>query len=504
MKTQILTLDAHDDHISARDKISWTQAGRILLVWPERGQVLNRYLDLVLLLRHTSGLGAQLALVTTDNQVRHHARQLNVPVFNNLAKAQRSKWRTGRRQQDHIFTNPKTIDRPTPDFEKLYADTHPQAPKWMQHLLFRNIVFTLGVFALLALALILLPEARITIHPRSQIQEIELTVNASPDIKSVNITGDLPVQKRTVTVEGRAVLPVSGSTRVPQNYATGNILLTNLTDLNVAISESMIVRTTDADPVRFMITRAGEVAAGVGVTATFPIQAILPGSAGNIAADKLAVIEGPPGLSLAAINNLPTSGGSDITVPAPSATDQDKLYEILKKTLFDSAEEQLLAQSSVGDLVVTDGMELTQVIERTYDPPGLQPAEDISLLLRLEYQAPVIASQDIQDLAASVLDANIVANYVPVDNKIEITHLSSPRISQGNSFTWDLKAGRSLEAQISEPHLINLVIGSPHHSALDRLAASLPIDDEPKISISPGWWPRLPYLPFRIQVSSVD
>ena len=35
MKEQILHLDAHDDFISARDKMGWAQTGRVLLVWPD-------------------------------------------------------------------------------------------------------------------------------------------------------------------------------------------------------------------------------------------------------------------------------------------------------------------------------------------------------------------------------------------------------------------------------------------------------------------------------------
>jgi hypothetical protein len=70
MKTQVLQLDPHDDIISTRDKLGWKQTGRILLVWPRKGHVLTRRLDLVLLARHTASLGAQLALITRDPQVR--------------------------------------------------------------------------------------------------------------------------------------------------------------------------------------------------------------------------------------------------------------------------------------------------------------------------------------------------------------------------------------------------------------------------------------------------
>jgi hypothetical protein len=92
MKTQILHLEPHDDSVSAREKMSWTQAERILLVWPSRGRLLNRRLDLVLLERQSKKMGAQLAFVTRDPDVRFHARQLSIPVYRTPTKAKKATW----------------------------------------------------------------------------------------------------------------------------------------------------------------------------------------------------------------------------------------------------------------------------------------------------------------------------------------------------------------------------------------------------------------------------
>ena len=93
MKTQILQLEAHDDALSARDKLAWGQTGRIVLVWPARGRVLTRRLDLLLLLRQSQSMGIQLALVVSDPDVRYHARQLGISTFNNLRQAQKARWK---------------------------------------------------------------------------------------------------------------------------------------------------------------------------------------------------------------------------------------------------------------------------------------------------------------------------------------------------------------------------------------------------------------------------
>ena len=46
MKTAIVQLDAFDNVISIREKISWSKTQRILLVWPNKGKIkldLNGY-----------------------------------------------------------------------------------------------------------------------------------------------------------------------------------------------------------------------------------------------------------------------------------------------------------------------------------------------------------------------------------------------------------------------------------------------------------------------------
>ena len=73
MKTQIIQLEAHDDIVSTRDKMGWSQTSRIVLVWPNKGKILDRRLDLVLLQRHSMLLGAQLALVTQEEEILFHA-----------------------------------------------------------------------------------------------------------------------------------------------------------------------------------------------------------------------------------------------------------------------------------------------------------------------------------------------------------------------------------------------------------------------------------------------
>src|SRR5918996_3484586 len=99
MKTQIITLESHDDLISVRDRMSWAKTPRILLVWPKYEKVTLRQVDLKVLQRHALSLGAQLGLVTRTRHVRQEAEALKIPVFESTGQAQRVAWPKPRRRR---------------------------------------------------------------------------------------------------------------------------------------------------------------------------------------------------------------------------------------------------------------------------------------------------------------------------------------------------------------------------------------------------------------------
>jgi hypothetical protein len=92
MKTQIITLESHDDLISVRDRMSWAKSPRILLVWPKFERVTLRPVDLRVLQSHALTLGAELGLVTRIPNVKRNAQGFHIPVFATAAEAQRAAW----------------------------------------------------------------------------------------------------------------------------------------------------------------------------------------------------------------------------------------------------------------------------------------------------------------------------------------------------------------------------------------------------------------------------
>src|SRR5512133_3751040 len=176
MKTYIVQLEPHDDAISARDKISWSKARRVLLIWPRRGKILSRRVDLLLLQRHSQQLGAQIAIVTRSSDVKAHAENLGIAVFDSAVKAQASSWHRARKRKSPgletaadgraAWAERLAAVRPVGSRAQLREQRdvlHARQPEnhWL-----RLSAFGIGVLAFLILALCFVPGARVELKPK--------------------------------------------------------------------------------------------------------------------------------------------------------------------------------------------------------------------------------------------------------------------------------------------------------------------------------------------------
>lgn len=96
MKTSFVQIETSDNLVSIQDKMRWVRANRVLLMLPERDFHFD-LLELRLVKRYASELGAQVALLTYDENLRMIALEVGIPVFKNLRSAQTSSWTIRRR-----------------------------------------------------------------------------------------------------------------------------------------------------------------------------------------------------------------------------------------------------------------------------------------------------------------------------------------------------------------------------------------------------------------------
>lgn len=496
MKTQIIQLEAYDDPVSVRDKMGWGHTSRILLVWPAQGHPLSRRLDLVLLQRHSLTLGAQLGLVTQDGQIRANALELSIPVFTSLREAQTGRWRVGRRRRPRLWRK-----GPRPDLRSL-RPSHTPSP--LDKPVLRSSLFALSLLAVLALSAALLPGASIELQIPVSTQQITIPVIANPQARTVNLAGEVPAHWDSVIVEGREKLPTSGTAQVPEKPATGKVTFTNLTENPVSIPVGTLVSTLDEPVIRFETTQEGRVPGGVGRSVSIAVQAVAPGKESNLSARKLQAIQGPLGLQLSATNPSPTSGGTSLAAAGPSQQDKEKIHESLVESLKQTAIAELLSGWQAAPLSasfpITGTLTLTDTLEMAFTPEDNQPARELELTLRLEFEILVVEGSDLERLVTPLLEAALAPGQQAVPGTLTLQAASPIELTNSGVAKWRMTAKRQVKTILSQAQIAGMASKLPADQAAEILMEQLGLKTAPQIQLWPEWWPYLPFLPVRIEV----
>jgi hypothetical protein len=492
MKTQIITLESHDDLISVRDRLSWAKTPRILLVWPKFEKVTLRQVDLKVLQRHALALGAQLGLVTRTRQVRADAEALGIPVFESTGEAQRVTWPKLRRRK---WRHKKPEQSLREKREQVTAGG--EAETWRSHAVTRIAAFSVGVLSVLAIVAVFIPRAQVNLKSVTEMQTVELSVNANPSVEAVFITGNIPAREKRIAVDGVQTITVTGEGAVPQSKARGTVEFRNLTQQVVAIPSGTVVSTSD---IRFVTTEDGDVDAGVGKTLSLPIVAVEGGLAGNVEAETIHTIEGRLGLSLSATNPEPTTGGREFSSVQASDQDRTRLKALLMKNLEKTAREKFLDELNSGDLLFENTLKSTQILSEKYDPPPGGVGTKLTLTLQAEFTAQYASASDLTELATLAMNASLPSGFTPVSGAVTVKPLMNPIPGEDGTLHWSVRAEREITQSFDAVYVTELVQGLGIRKAQSNLERNLPSSSAPKIQLSPSWWRWMPLLPFRIEV----
>ena len=491
MKTQIITLESHDDLISVRDRMSWAKTPRILLVWPKYEKVTLRQVDLKVLQRHALSLGAQLGLVTRARRVRQDAEALKIPVFESTGQAQRLAWPKTRRRKwlQHA---------PRKDLREQREQVLIREEVWRLHPVARVGAFLLGVAAVLLLVALFIPRAQVVLHPQSKTQSVVLPVIAGPSIESVFITGSIPSREKRVIVEGTQTVIVTGQGVTPQSQAKGSVTFRNLTQQAVTIPIRTVVRTVDN--IRFETTRAGEVPAGVDEVVELPVEAVESGRSGNVEGETIVVVEGRLGLSLSVTNAEPLTGGRETPSVQASDADRERAKEALLETLQSEARTLLAEELKAGDVLFDDTFAVSQILSEVYDPPAGAAGTKLTLTMQVEFLTLYADASDLTELAALALNASVPSGFAAASEALTLKPVTEPILNDDGFTRWAIRAERRIVQQVSSAQVTQMIQGISSRRAQSLLESSLPLEGAPQIKLSPSWWPWVPIVPFRITV----
>ncbi|MBL8063417.1 MAG: baseplate J/gp47 family protein [Anaerolineales bacterium] len=491
MKTKIITLESHDDLISVRDKLSWAKTSRILLVWPKYEKVALRLLDLKVLQRHADSLGAHLGLVTRRMNVRRDAESLGIPVFKTTISAQKDPW------PDSAPRTQRTPKPPKRDLRAMRNEVLVKEPAWRTSLLGRVVTFSAGVLAVLVMAGLFVPRAAVTLYPEAYNASIVIPVSAETSKTSVSLTGEIPARSISITVSAEGSVPVTSQISIPKNKARGVVQFTNLGPDEILIPAGTVVAATSL--IRFVTLNDTRLPAGVDEIVEVRIEALEPGEQANLEIGEIEVVEGPLGLSITVSNPEPTTGGTNARVIGADDNDRTALREFVLGDLKAQAMEQTRSQIGTHDLLLEDTFEIVEIQREEFSPPVGEAGTTLALSIQAEFTAHYILADDLNQLAASAVNASIPQGFSAF-GEMTFTLLDTPATDSSGVTYFQLEATQMALRNVDALTVFNLIRGVSLPQAQTDLQETLVLRDEPQIAITPAWWKWLPLIPFNISV----
>lgn len=512
---QVIRLEGDEDIHAVRTIIARAQTERLLLDVPRGHSAFRSVVRLKLLARQAHANGVQLALVARDPEIREQAREIALPVFRSVGRAQKaSNWKqpseetlTPRRdRQDNGDEIRRSYDGGLSDAplawqrgrESVLARREQLgAPaNWADR--FALIGLAVGILIVVSIgAVLVVPSARITLIPAQQeiTTEFEAVADIDADIVALS-ENTLPAQRHSVTVEGRAQTATSGRKAVPDQPATGEVVFVNLLPQEVPIPQGTIVSTSAAVPVRFRTTE--QITIPADDRATAPIEALNAGPSGNVDALLINRVEGPASTAVRVFNPDATQGGSVKQAQTVTTADKDQLREQLSQRLVQEGRTVIEDRVPEGFLLIPGTVEFEPVTE-SFDKLVGEQADVLSLLYRLRVSGRIVVEEDLQRIGRRTLRQRVASDQTLLEEGQRTEILAGEAVNEEETRV-TAQARGIVAAEIAGGRVQDLVRGQPVDEAQIALLERLPLAATPAIEVTPSWWPRMPYLPLRIFV----
>lgn len=366
-------------------------------------------------------------------------------------------------------------------------------PKWL-----RIASFTLGLAGFLAILLLFMPSARVDLPVGEQHQSLTMKVFPGEAVPGVLPGGQIPALMVSTIIEGKLEAPATGELSVPVDAANAVVTITNQSDQPATVPEGTVFVAGGSPEVRFFTREQVVVQAGTGQTADVNVQAVQPGSAGNVAAGTIQLVEGIIGLQIQVNNAAPASGGRDRPGRTASEQDYSALYDRLLTSLAEDAKTTLL-EGQDGQIVLVPGsLRVEQVIEQTRSPEVAIPSDRAALSLKIQYSGMAVQRSDLLAVAAAGLDGILPAGWQTVPGTLTAELTNAVVIMPDSWVVANLQTSRAVRQTFQLDKQGQELTGKTIREAAGILQQNLGLSEPPVIYTNPSWWQRMPWLAFRI------
>ncbi len=502
---QVIYLETEDDLPAIRDLLEGAQAKRVLLVIPKGSVLFREPLNLRILRRYASNLALDVALVTRDSRTRQLAKDEGITVVSSIGRGKRGRWRNRapRRSSAQQAAAARVLGLRTGQGDIGYGD---RLIVWTGRVL-AVLLFAFLLVLVVGLAVLLIPEAKVTVVPYREVVEAGLEVRADPQEEKADLTElVIPARILEAEVEETGEIATVSKRDAPDAPALGTITFINQTAAPIEILPGAVVRTATGTTVRFRTVTTATLEGGIGRTAAAEIEALEPGPVGNVAKATITEVE-TSGLRgrVRVINEQPTQGGGVKQVGVVTRADMDRLKAQLLQQLQQRAYVELQNQLGEQEFLPPDSM-TTEIMAEVYDQFLDAEADVLHLQMRILATGTAVDRASANLLAYEALKERIPATYELQSEEIVFDMDEENVRMDGRSVILAVTASAPLIVEIDRGEVRSAVAGLTAEEAKEALQDSFSLNAPPVVEILPDWikrWEwldRVPILRFRVQV----
>lgn len=530
MIEKVLALEESDDITAIRSRIEFAlpkitpqvvhgpngaERAKLLIVVPSQNKALNSLVNMKLLARQFSYRAVELAIVTSHPTIRDYAKEAGLKTFSSLKSAKRAGWVT----DENAITPPsETLPPPLKTAGRLprnrvkkkrYAvvegDAKRQPTIWVAQWLGRLALVLVLAVALVLGALLLFPQATVTVTPIAQPVETELIVKADPEADGVNFQElTFPARIDQVELAISDQIETVKTELAPTGRATGQVVFINRTEDSFFLPISTTVSTSAGEPVEFRTLQTITVPSGVGSTSSpVAVIAMETGPRGNVSPTQInRVVDGSYSLLARVVNEQATGGGSMEPARIVEESDKERLNAYLRQRIQQEGLERLKASLSEQEFIPPETVQVI-VLDIKYREFSGDFSDTFGGEMQAVVRATVIGGYNANRLALAALDAQIPPGF---ELDLEGLQFGAGEVLNvdGQTATFKIFASGKAVPNINDREIAKDIVGMSIGEAQSMLEQQYPLATVPGVDLRPGWlvnWlGRLPFSSLRINV----
>lgn len=525
--THFIHIEPNTAADAVRQRLARSGSGPVAVVLPPGWGELNNLARLRLLQRQARTRQQELALVTQDFATRESALKLGIPVYSSEASAMGRTWRMGREMPVVDPRNPaaglpepppwrkngrenrilQDVERPSlrrgrrrriQAEERYRRFLSPGSRFWLQLVGYVMVAILLGGL-LGGFAYYVLPAATVTVVPGQRAIEATARITADPAAPVVDVAaGIIPARLIESYIEVTGSTPTTGREQSQTDLARGSVVFTNQSNRAVTIPAGTIISTSTGDRVDFRTLNNVELAPNQGARATVNVEAMTPGTRGNVRANTITTVSGALRTQVQVTNPNATGGGASALVAVVKQEDRDRLLADVTAQIESQAYQRLLPELQEGEWMPPDSVQ-TFVIAQYFDHFNDEPAEELNLTLRILARGVGVDQRTAQLGALSALEREVPSRGRLVADSLR--YFVNPEVTRiGNGVSFDVVAQGSYVIPVDAQEVRSVIVGLPPQDAASRLQQQLLLAGTPEFYLDPDWFGVLPHFGSRIQV----